>query len=142
MGCGASDKMRRKLTLIAVLALFLLGSKYQDFMVLTVINKSGMGIAISLVAQDLSRAYYITIPEGDREHPYEMKFTVVKDPYRMRVFWLEDKDPKTGMRCQRVRGSTLVAHRNVRVVVAECDRLPPNAGEPTMVKFGRVRCIE
>lgn len=136
------NKMHVRLILIAILTVLLLGAKGSGDMVLTVVNKAGMDVAVSLVSVDLSRAYYITIPTGSRGGPTVQRLTLPQDSYRMRVFWLEDKDPETGRPCRRVRNSSLLALRNIRVVIGNCDQLAPTPGEPTMYKYGRWRCME
>lgn len=137
------DRVISIVLLLAVLSTLLIGAKGTDFMVMTVINKAGMDIAVSILAVDLSRNYYIPIPAGERGAPYVKVFTLVKDQYRMRVYYLDKKDPETGEPCLRGRGTQLLAVRNMRVVIGPCDRRDlPNPGEPTMYKFGRWRCLQ
>lgn len=136
------DKMKLRLSILAVLAFLLMGARNPDTMVMTLINKSGMQIAVSIVAQDLTRVYYFTIPEGDKSSPTTSQVEIFKTTYRMRVFWLGEKDPVTGNECRQSRSSTLIARRNMRVVVGRCDMAPEHRGEPTMYKFGRWRCME
>jgi hypothetical protein len=136
------NKMHLRLLIIALLSVLLLGARESNFMVMTVINKAGMEVAVSLVANDLSRAYYIVIPEGNRDSPSIKRFTVTKDFYRMRVFWMEEQDPETGADCRTSSSSRVTAVRNMRVVVGSCAHALPNAGEKTMYKFGRWRCME
>lgn len=133
--------MKFRLSLVAVLTLFLIGAKGSNMMTVTLVNKAGMEIAVSLIANDLSSALYFTVPKGDHKNPYETKFTLVKDSYRMRVFYLEERDPTTGMRCRTQRTSRLMAYRNMRIVVTGCDVLPEARGEPTIYKFGRWSCM-
>jgi hypothetical protein len=135
--------MRIKLLLIALIALSLVSGKGSgiDHAAITIVNKSGQELAVGLISQDNSRIYYIPIPKGDRTIPSIYRFTVEEDEYRIRVYYMETYDPKTGALCARSRTSRLLAFRNIRITVTECDTLPPTRGEPTMVKMGRWRCI-
>jgi hypothetical protein len=107
----------------------------------TVINKSGQELAIRLITNDNSRFYYLRVPEGDKKQPSQTEFTLVKDIYRIRVIYIVRKDPLTGLECPGSRSATIMALRDIRMAVTSCRTLPPNAGEPSMVKFGRWRCI-
>jgi hypothetical protein len=135
--------MRLRLFLIALIALPLISGagKGSNYAAITIINKSGQEISISPISIDNSRIFYFTIPKGDRVTPYEYKFTLEKDIYRFRVYYMETYDPKTGHLCQRNRTSRLEAFRNIRITVTECVGSPPTRGEPTMVKMGRWSCI-
>jgi hypothetical protein len=135
--------MRIKLLLIALIALSLVSGKGSgiDHTAITIVNKSGQEIAVGLISLDNSRIYYIPIPKGDRTIPSTYRFTVEEDEYRIRIYYMETYDPKTGGQCVRARTSRLLAFRNIRITVTECDRQAPTRGEPTMVKMGRWRCI-
>jgi len=135
--------MRTRLLLVALLALTLISGagKGYDYAAITIVNKSGQELAVGLINMDNSRIYYIPIPKGDRQSPYVYRFTVEQDSYRMRVYYMETYDPKTGQQCRFARASTLLAFRNIRVTVTECIGQPPTRGEPSMVKMGRWRCI-
>jgi hypothetical protein len=115
--------------------------KGSNLATITVINKSGQEIAVGLISQDNSRILYIQIPKGDRSAPYVYKFTLEKDVYRLRVYYMETYDPQTGTQCVRSRPSRLQATRNIRIAVTECYGAPATRGEPSMVKMGRWRCI-
>jgi hypothetical protein len=135
--------MRTRLLLIALIALSLIGGagKGYNYARITIINKSGQEIAVGVISNDRSRIYYIPIPKGDRQSPYVYKFTLEQDVYRLRVYYMETYDPKTGQLCRLNRTSTLDAFRNIRITVTECIGNPPTRGEPSMVKMGRWRCI-
>lgn len=133
--------MKFRLSLVAILALFLIGAKGSDKMTVTLINKAGMEIAVSIIANDLSSAIYFTVPEGDHQNPYVTEFTLTKDVYRMRVFYMEENDPISGLPCRIQRTSRLQALRNMRIVVTGCETLPEARGEPTMYKFGHWSCM-
>jgi hypothetical protein len=133
--------MKLRLTLIAILALFLLGAKGAKVSTLTLVNKSGMSVNVSILANDLSKNYFLNIPEGSRTSPYTTKVTIISDTYRMRVFWLGDKDPATGGPCRVSHTAQLVAERNIRIVINECNERNIPVGEPTMYKFITEGCM-
>jgi hypothetical protein len=135
--------MRIKLLLIALIALTLMSGKGSgiDYAAITIVNKSGQELAVGLISTDNSRIYYIPIPKGDRDAPSIYRFTVEEDEYRLRVYYMETYDPQTGVECTRSRTSRLLAFRNIRITVTECDRAAPTRGEPSMVKMGRWSCI-
>jgi len=135
--------MRFRLLLVALIALpLILGAgKGSNYATITIINKSGQEIAVGLISEDNSRILYIPIPKGDRSAPYVYKFTLEKDMYRLRVYYMETYDPQTGVLCRRRLGSRLEAFRNIRITVTECIGRAPTRGEPSMVKMGRWSCI-
>lgn len=133
--------MRFRLILIAILAMCLLGAKGAKVSTLTLINKSGMSVNVSILANDLSKNYFLNMPVGTRTSPYVTKLTVVSDSYRMRVFWLGENDPTTGQQCRSSRTARLQANRNIRIVITECDRREIRPGEPSMYKFGTEGCM-
>ena len=135
--------MRIRLFLVALMALTLISGKGsgRPYSTITIINKSGQEIAVGLINEDNSRIYYIPVPKGDRNAPEVFKFSLEQDQYRMRIYYMETYDPKTGVECRRSRAATLLAFRNIRITVTECFGGAPTAGEPSMVKMGRWRCI-
>lgn len=133
--------MRHRLTLIAILALLLMGAKGGKVSTITLVNKSGMSVNVSILANDLSQNYFLNMPVGTRDQPYITKLTIIRDSYRMRVFWLGDKDPNTGLPCRAARSARLVADRNMRITITECDRRRIQPGEPTLYKFGTEGCM-
>ena len=135
--------MRIRLLLIALLALTLISAKGngKKYTTITIVNKSGQGIAVGLISEDNSRIYYIPVPKGDRSNPYVQEFSLEQDKYRLRIYYMETYDPKTGNLCRRNRTSTLIAIRKARITVTECIGQAPTRGEPTMVKMGRWSCI-
>ena len=140
---GRLGWMRLRLILIALIAILLISGtdKPNHYAAITIINKSGQEIAVGLISEDNSRIFYIPIPKGDRTTPYVYKFTLEKDIYRLRVYYMETYDPQSGVLCRRLRSSRLEAFRNIRIAVTECYGAPPTRGEPTMVKMGAWRCI-
>jgi hypothetical protein len=103
---------------------------------LTVVNKSGLKIEISLTGQCEETFYYLRVPKGDRASPMEKTFTLVPDTYSTSLYYIELWDPVYGYSCSS-KSQTLDLTRNVRMVVLPCDRTPPNSGEiPATVKYG------
>ena len=83
--------MRKKLLIISLLAVLLIAasSSYTKLYRLTIINKSGMEMAISLLGEDDSHQYYLRVPEGDRRSPTETIFTIVPDTYSINAYYIE-----------------------------------------------------
>ena len=81
--------MKKALILIALLAVFVTGADGRDLARLTVINKSGMDIAIQLIGPDFEQFYYLRIPEGDHILPATKTFTIEKAIYSMQLFYIE-----------------------------------------------------
>ncbi len=140
--------MKRILIIISLLTLLLIGADNPtDTIRLTIINKSGMEIAVQLRSQDTECAtskdifrgefYYLPVLEGSRELPATKSFDIQKDTYAMQVFFLETYDPVYGFQCTMPTPNVLIARNNIRVVVLPCDYTPnPKAvGERTMRKY-------
>ena len=128
--------MKKALLITSILALFLVSADPVKLARLTIINKSGMEIAIQLrsVEDDLL-TYYLRVPEGDKEHPYAMIFTIERDVYYMQLHYIETYDPVYGFKCTTQPPNRLAAFRNLRVVFLGCKEITPNWGEPTMMKY-------
>ena len=140
--------MKKALILISLITLLLIGAdRPVETIRLTVINKSGMEIAIQLKSKDVEcvnskdivrgEFYYLTVLEGDRGLPATKAFDIQKDTYGMQLFYLETYDPVYGFKCVTPQSNALIARHNIRLVVLPCDFIPsPRAvGEPTMRKF-------
>ena len=136
--------MRKILLIISLLAVLLIAasSSYTKLYRLTIINKSGMDLAISLLGEDDNNQYYLRVPEGDRRSPTETIFTIVPDTYSINAYYIEPWDPVYGYTCNDPGGKTLVAERNIRLTFTECDYTPRNGGEPSMWKFNARRVRE
>lgn len=133
--------MRRILILVSLAAILLMGAKGAKVRELTIRNKSGAPLAVSLWGEEQARVYYFHVPVGDRVSPTDTTFSIPIDKYRMRVFYLEESLSYAGSECRTSQDGTLILTRNIRVTVLECDRRPPNNGEPGMYKMGRERCL-
>lgn len=129
--------MKKILLIISLLAILLIAasSAYTKLYRLTIINKSGMEMAISLLGEDDNNQYYLRVPAGDRRFPTETVFTIVPDTYSIKPYYIEPWDPVYGYSCQDPGAKTLVAERNIRLTFTECNYTPRNGGEPSMWKF-------
>ena len=136
--------MRKILLIISLLAVLAIAasSSYTKLYRLTIINKSGMDLAISLLGEDDNNQYYLRVPSGDRRSPTETTFTIVPDTYSIKPYYLEPWDPVYGYTCSDPGAKTLVAERNMRLTFTECDYTPRNGGVPSMWKFNASRVIE
>jgi hypothetical protein len=129
----------------SILALMLVSAEPIELIRLTIINKSEMDIAIQLTSltgpcinkNDVSqsRFYYLPVPEGSKDLPNAKVYTIERNTYAMRVFYLETYDPVYGFKCINPSANMMKATRNMRVVIGECRILPVNAGEPSMRKY-------
>jgi hypothetical protein len=112
---------------------------------LTIINKSGMEIAVQLNGQAHTCAnqcdeiqglsYYLLVSKGDKEKPAWRVIDIEKNTYQMRVFYMETYDPVYGFKCQDPGPNGLIAMHDQRLVVLSCDQAPPNIGEPGLRKY-------
>ena len=102
---------------------------------LTVVNKSGRAIELSLTGQETGTFYYLRLPEGTRLAPAEQVFTIVRDTYTSSLYYVELWDPVYGATCGMKSQSLDVTHP-VRLIVFDCETNPPNAGDPpSLVKY-------
>jgi hypothetical protein len=141
--------MKKIVWLLPILALLLIaGSKEPtDLIRFTVINKSDREANIQLQAvpkeccnkadQEQGEFYYLTVPRGDKENPTMKTFTIAKDTYRMYVYYTQTYDPVYGFKCDPTVPNTLMAGRNLRLVLLPCGELPTRCaiGEPGMWKY-------
>jgi len=123
------------ITSLLAMVLIAASSAYTKLYRLTIINKSGMEMAISLLGEDNNNQYYLRVPAGDRRSPTETIFTLVPDAYSINAYYIEPWDPVYGCTCNDPGGKTLVAERNIRLTFTECNYTPRNGGEPSMWKF-------
>lgn len=132
---GRNTNMKKIVLLIAVLSMILVASSepYPTIR-FTVVNKSGMDIAVQLRSKAKpcakcadtteSRFYYLTVLEGTREKPTEKTFIIDRDTYGMQLFYIETWDPVYGFECGSTTPNALLATRNIRMTVLPCDELP------------------
>jgi hypothetical protein len=132
------SKLTRLLVLIALLASNLIaakgwpGKQYE----LHVINRSGVKIEIKLTGiSDENAFYYLKVPKGDTEWPYEKTFAIASGGYNMQVYFIEFYDPVYGYSCRSASGSKLSMTHQVEVYVNSCTARPRNSGEPSQMKL-------
>lgn len=138
--------MKKIYALIVVLALLLISAKSPPVRLvrLTVVNKSGMDIELSLTGTMPCdeycnvTSYFLRVSEGTRQEPTEKDFTVIADVYQMNAYFVELWDPVYGSSCENRQSKVDITH-NTRVIVFECDITPPNAGESGSIKLGGAR---
>jgi hypothetical protein len=131
--------IKRKKLFLLLLALTLactsLGAAPLRLVRLKVINKSGMGLEISLNGKYFEYFYYLHMPKGTRQVPAVEIYTVIPDTYSSSIYFVELWDPVYGHKCTD-KSQTLDVERNVSLVVLECNINPPNAGEqPATIKY-------
>jgi hypothetical protein len=103
---------------------------------LTVINKSGKKIELSMTGKVHEEFYYLHIAEGSQQEPYPQDFTGIADSYSSSLYYFEYWDPVYGHQCG-TKGQTLDVSHSVRLVVLPCKVTPPNGGEPPrIIKYG------
>jgi hypothetical protein len=133
-----SSKLTRLVLLIALLASSLVaakpwpGKQYE----LRVVNRSGVKIEIKLTGiSDENAFYYLHVPKGDEEWPYEKTFAIASGDYNMQVYFIEIYDPVYGYSCRSAPRATLRMARQVEVFINSCDARPRNGGEPSQMKL-------
>jgi hypothetical protein len=137
--------MKKALLIISLLTVTLIAasSSYTKLYRLTIVNKSGMELAISLLGEDDNNQYFLRVPEGDRRSPSEATFTLVPDTYTIKAYYIEPWDPVYGYTCSDPGGKTLIAELNLRLTFTECNYRPRNGGESPYWKFnGRARTFD
>jgi hypothetical protein len=138
--------MKKTLLLIAVLALMLIASSEPNPTIrLTIINKSGMDIAVQLRAKGRPyvnccgttdpKFYYLSVPSGDRETPSAKWFDIEQETYSLQVFYIETWDPVYGFKCDTPIPTALIAGRDLRLTVLPCGEIPRKPGERSMWKY-------
>jgi len=124
--------------IISLLAMLTIGadSPPSKLVRLTISNKSGLPIEISLTGQTWEYFYYLRIPSGTRKNPTVQIFSVIPDCYASALYFVELWDPVYGYYCSD-QSDTLDISRNIRVTVVECDVTPRNSEEPpAIIKYG------
>ena len=129
--------VKKSVLIISILAVLMLAASpaYTKLYRLTIINKSGMELAISLISEDGEDIYFLRVPEGDRVSPTETIFTIAPNTYSIKPYYVEPWDPVYGYSCEDPGAKTLVAERNIRLTFTECGYIPRDGGQPSMWKF-------
>lgn len=135
-------KFPRLLLLIALLAPTLVaakpwpGKQYE----LRVVNKSGVKLAIKLTGiSDENAYYYLHVPKGDMDFPYEKTFAIASGDYNMSVYYIEIYDPVYGYSCGSAPSITLNMTRQVEIIFNTCGVRPRHGGEPSQMKYWKWR---
>lgn len=126
-------KMKRKLLILLVLlSLSLISAKSVKTVRLTVINKSGLPVEISLTGRYLENTYYVRVPEGDKLFPAEKVVDLIPDMYTMSIFYIELWDPVYGYDCTQ-GGKSVEILQSTRLTFLGCTYTAPNNGEPPSI---------
>ncbi|MFM8320585.1 MAG: hypothetical protein ACKOC5_06675 [Chloroflexota bacterium] len=138
--------MKKVLVMIALLAMMVIASSEPNPTIrFTVVNKSGMDIAVQLrnpgrVCMNCAdstdpKFYYLPVLSGDREMPNAKNFFIEKETYQMQVFFIETWDPVYGFECDTTIPAVLQAARNIRLTILPCEATFRKLGEGGMWKF-------
>jgi hypothetical protein len=112
------------------------GKQYE----LRVINRSGVPLAIKLTGiSDSTAFYYLHVPKGDRDWPYDKTFAIASGEYQMSVYYIEIYDPVYGYSCSSAPSSTLTMTRQIVIYFNECGVRPRHGGEPAQMKYWKWR---
>ena len=132
---------RKALLVLVLLALSLLSAnpKPSRLIRLTVVNRSGLPLEISLtgniqINEYEKNTYYLRVPKNVLPNYVVREFTIIPDKYSMKFYYVELWDPVYGTHCSAAT-QMVEAFHNTRVVVPVCTYSPPNHGEPSMLKI-------
>jgi hypothetical protein len=129
--------MMKKLPFILILFLALtsLGADKFRTVRVTIVNKSGMPVEVSMTGSVQEMVYYVRLPKGDRIWPTEAVVDVVPDDYSFKIYYVELWDPVYGTECGEGSNNATVTH-SMRLNILECSNKTPNNGEPpTILKY-------
>ncbi len=129
--------MKKTLLIISLAAVLFLsaGVPIDKLFRLTIVNKTGLPLEISLMGTDNDEIYYLRLPEGDRTAPEERVFTILPGEYLLRPYYIEIWDPVYGVSCGVIPPNRLIMTRNIRIVFLPCDQIVRWKGEPTQYKY-------
>jgi hypothetical protein len=102
---------------------------------LTIINKSGKDIELSLTGDTFEQFYYLKVRAGIAKRAEKQVFTVVPDRYASTLYYVELWDPVYGSVCDSPSDTLDVSH-NTSLAVQPCTITPANSGEASIYKFG------
>jgi hypothetical protein len=130
-------RIRKIIFICALLSLVLFGTGSRGIRLirLTVVNKSGLALEMSLTGDLEDNDYYLRVPKGTPLAPFTQVFTIIPDDYAVTIYHVEFWDPVYGFDCSS-RSISIDATHNSRLVVPVCTYSPPNSGEPSMAKLG------
>jgi hypothetical protein len=133
--------MKKTLLITSIMAFLLMGATPKGLVRLTIVNKSGVELFIHLdnleTYYECDTIYNFTIPEGDRQNPTVMEFTIYRDVYNVTVHYVEKWDPVYSYSPCNLQPHylQLSATRNHRWVFTECAQKAPRPGERSMDKI-------
>jgi hypothetical protein len=129
--------MRKTLIAFSLLMILFVSADpgYKWLVKLTVINKSGLPIEISLQTSDQENIYYLRLPEGDTTNPSEKTYTVVPAVYTATLYYVELWDPVYGYSCSS-KSQSIDAQHQVQITVFPCNKTIAKPGEDPKLKFG------
>jgi hypothetical protein len=120
----------KKVSLILLLVIFasvaLMAASPLKLVRLTFINKSGHTIYVKLEGKSEGNFYYLTIPEGTKEIPEEVTFTVVQDIYSRTMWYGPGGDCEGGS-----NDGELWAIKHSKFVFTPCGQRVWTNGEPS-----------
>ena len=133
-------KMKKALFILAILSILLIGAEKPVAVAkLTIVNKSGMDIAVQLTNfktdPEDKLFYYLRVDAGDHDAPSTKTFVIEKDQYFFQLFYIETYDPVYGYKCDTQQPTKLIFFRNTRLTFLPCGFNTCQPGEPSMRKF-------
>jgi hypothetical protein len=129
-----SAKLRAKLrlplvsALLLVLTLGLSGADLPGLVRLEIINKAPMAIGVRMTGKEYDQFYYLKVPAASSTKPTVRTFTVTRDRYSTRVYFLETYDLVYGYRCT-YSTTTVDARHQTRLLVRSCGSKATLSGE-------------
>ncbi|MBN2547638.1 MAG: hypothetical protein JXB15_00660 [Anaerolineales bacterium] len=126
--------MKKLLCVLVLFSVLLSASTTVDLVRLTLVNKSDMPIAVELAGIYQETYFYLDVAQGSRIAPVEREFTIPRDAYTLRLYYLETYDPVYGFKCSAT-ATSLEIMSNTRIIFLPCGEQPPNPGERTLLKF-------
>ncbi|MDD2695060.1 MAG: hypothetical protein PHD58_03950 [Anaerolineales bacterium] len=129
--------MTRRILFAVLLALLLSAFDSDRRIQLTIVNKADIDLGIMLRSKKYDeRFYYLTVPKAKEDEEFtEKTFEIIQDEYLMQVYYMKPYDPVYPNKCIPSLRNVLFANRNIRLVFLPCNQMPPDRGEPTMLKF-------
>jgi hypothetical protein len=159
---GKITGMKRLMLVFPLLALLLMAADRPVTVQFKIINKSGFALAIWLTGTAIDPGtnfldlllegkkadteeqdtitYYFVVPKGSRADPTIKSFEIARGQYTLRAQYTKPWDPVyPDNPCIQQPPKPLIALRNTQLTFTPCFLFPPNAGEPSMMKFWQFR---
>lgn len=131
--------MKKTIVLLLLLSALLLIGANKKGVELTIRNRSGMNIAVSLVGEEKENTFYLRVPEGTKADPSERVFEIPRDTYFMQIYYLEIWDPVYGFVCDGAVAAKVEVPGNLRLSVLPCDQPTRHGGEQGFLKLPALR---